>query len=339
MYNWLKKTIKKNHLLSTIYRKIIKADVFEEKIMELEEKVIYKYIFQLEKRVEELEKKLEVKNEGPKIHNTSTKSIPSLSNPISQVATENQVRSSIFKNWCQELNLPIYPNRKTWEFVYILQILKNEGMLKEGKSGVGFGVGKDPIVAYFAKNKVKILATDLHFESAQKKGWVSTNQYSKNILDLNARGIVSDRKLKEYTKFREVDMNQIPCDIKNYDFTWSACAFEHLGSINQGLNFVRNSLKCLKPGGIAIHTTEFNVSSNDSTVDHEGTVLFRKKDFQALERELKEEGHKIEFNFNTGDSSFDKFYDIPPYSDYTHLKLRLGEYITTSIGLKITKAL
>jgi len=60
---------------------------------------------------------------------------------------------------------------------------------------------------------------------------------------------------KKNVEYRSVDMNDIPSDLKNYDFTWSACAFEHLGSIDSGLEFVCNQMKTLKNGGWAIHTS------------------------------------------------------------------------------------
>ena len=91
--------------------------------------------------------------------------------------------------------------------------------------------------------------------------------------------------LRNHVKLRSVDMNSIPDDIEGYDFTWSACAFEHLGSIDKGLEFVKNSLKCLKPGGIAVHTTEFNASSDQNTLTSGPTVLFRKKDLELLGEE------------------------------------------------------
>ena len=34
----------------------------------------------------------------------------------------------------------------------------------------------------------------------------------------------------------------------------------------------------------------------------------------------------------------DKYVDIPPYTQDKHLKLKLGEYTTTSIGLIIKKS-
>jgi hypothetical protein len=338
MYTQLKAIVKKNRAISNIYRKLIKSDVVEQKFMDLEEKIIYKYIFDLEKRVQHLEAKLNIEPKSPKVL-TSGEQEPSLDNPISQVATSSQLKSTIYRNWCEKLRLPIYPNRKTWEFVYICQILQKHDLINPGKSGVGFGVGKDPMVAYFAKNNVKILATDLDIQNAKDSGWVHTNQYSKNILDLNEKGLVSDSHLKSLVNFKYVNMNKIPSDINNFDFTWSACAFEHLGSIEKGLIFLRNSLKCIKPGGIAVHTTEYNVTSNDNTVDNQGTVLFRKKDFEKIAKELRAEGHSIELNFSTGNSSFDQYYDIPPYSDYTHLKLLIGQHVSPSIGITIQKSL
>lgn len=336
MYDKIKRIARKNKNITSLYRKIIKADLVEQKFMDLEEKLIYKYIFNLEKRVQELENKLGFPSSSLSIMNNSDPA-PTLEAPISQLATNSQMQSPIYKDWCQRLGLYWYPHRKTWEFVYICQVLEKYNCISKGKRGVGFGVGKDPIVAYFAKNGCKILATDLHTDEAKKSGWVSTDQHSKNIMDLNEKGIATNQELGNHVSFRFANMNEIPDDINHYDFTWSACAFEHLGSIEKGLEFVKNSLKCIKPGGIAVHTTEFNVSSNDDTLDNKGTVLFRRKDIEKLAEEVRKDGHEITLNFNTGNSSFDQYYDIPPYSDYTHIKLLIDKFVSTSFGITIKK--
>lgn len=337
MYQQIKRLARKNPSIKNLYRKLVRADITERKFMELEEKVIYKYIYDLEQRVAALEEKSGVESTTPKLLESIDDPLPTLENPISQVATANQLQSPIFKDWCQRLGLPNYPNRKTWEFVYICRVLELNGMIKPGKKGVGFGVGKDPMVAYFAKNGVDVLATDLDINVAKQKGWVHTNQFSKSLDDLNENGITSDKNLRNHVTLQSVDMNSIPENIEGYDFIWSACAFEHLGSIENGLEFVKNSIKCLKPGGIAVHTTEFNVSSNRETVDNSDTVLFRKKDIDRLINDLGVKGHKVEAIFNSGSSPLDKFFDVPPYSDYTHLKLMIDKYVTTSIGLIITR--
>lgn len=137
--------------------------------------------------------------------------------------------------------------------------------------------------------------------------------------------------------YRVADMNKIDPDLVGFDFVYSSCAFEHVGSIELGLQFVKNSLKCLRPDSIAVHTTEFNVFSNEATIDHQQTVLFRRQDIDRLAADLTSQGHEIVLNYNTGSGPFDRHIDVPPWSGI-HLKLQLEQYVTTSLGLLIQKA-
>jgi hypothetical protein len=134
-------------------------------------------------------------------------------------------------------------------------------------------------------------------------------------------------------------MNNIPPELTGFDFCWSSCAFEHLGSIEKGLTFVEKSIDCLKPGGWAIHTTEYNLFSNDATVDNSGTVLFRRCDFEALAARLTEKGHRIApLSFEPGDGLIDNHIDIAPYCDEPSLKIALLGFATTSFGIVVQRA-
>ncbi len=132
-------------------------------------------------------------------------------------------------------------------------------------------------------------------------------------------------------------MNNIDKNINGFDFCWSACAFEHLGSIARGLDFVANSIDCLRPGGIAIHTTEFNLSSNDRTLESTNLSFFRKQDIELLIQRLNRAGHAVApVNFYPGETEVDTHVDLPPYS-LPHLKLATLNYVITSIGIIIQK--
>jgi SAM-dependent methyltransferase len=180
------------------------------------------------------------------------------------------------------------------------------------------------------------LATDLDFNKAKELGWVSTDQHSDDLSALNERGLCDLNKFNDLARFLNVNMNHIPKDIGNFDFCWSSCAFEHLGSIRKGLDFVINSARLLKPGGIAVHTTEYNLSSNSKTLDNNpGFVIFRRCDIELLVRELKSEGFDVEpIDFSSGEDKLERYVDLPPYVDEPHLRLYLaGEYISTSLGI------
>ena len=73
-------------------------------------------------------------------------------------------------------------------------------------------------------------------------------------------------------------------------------------------------LKVLRPGGVAVHTTEFNASSNMLTITQGDSVIYRKRDILEIARWMLHEGHKIaELDFSLGNQEGDRFIDTPPY--------------------------
>jgi len=109
-----------------------------------------------------------------------------------------------------------------------------------------------------------------------------------------------------------------------------------LGSLQAGADFVVAQLDCLRPGGVAVHTTEFTVSSNDATVETGATVLFRRRDIDALVERLRGAGHVIDIDYTEGTTPEDLHVDTPPFTD-VHLRTTLGDYVTTSLALIIEK--
>jgi glycosyltransferase involved in cell wall biosynthesis/SAM-dependent methyltransferase len=256
----------------------------------------------------------------------------------SMLCREQHFHLPLYTYWCRALGETPRFHRKQWEFVYICQTLFERGYLREGLSAIGFGVGKEPLVSYFASHGVKVLATDLDLNKAQELGWVSSDQHSDNLSGLNERALCDSDQFNALASFRTVDMNHIPKDIGAFDFCWSSCAFEHLGSIRKGLDFVMNSARLLKPGGIAVHTTEYNVTSNSKTLDNNPSfVIFRRCDIELLVAELKTEGYEVDpIDFSSGEDELERYVDHPPYLDEPHLRLLLAnEYVSTSLGIII----
>jgi hypothetical protein len=135
-------------------------------------------------------------------------------------------------------------------------------------------------------------------------------------------------------------MNNIDPSLHGFDFCWSSCCFEHLGSLEAGMRFVINSVeKTLKPGGIACHTTELNLSSNEETLEAGETVLYRRRDIQELIERLSDRGHTVSpLKISPARHPLDFHVDSPPYTHNPHIKLTVGGHTTTSVGMVVKRA-
>ena len=268
---------------------------------------------------------------------------PTLENIRSQLVTENQFHSPPYAMWCNEMKEDVRYHRKQWEFVYTLQALECHNMLREGARGLGLGVGKEPLPAVMAKRGCSVLATEINIEKPHEGGWVKGSSVEDEMHDLNDRGICEPSVFRSRVSYRDVDMNQVPDDLRDFDFVWSCCSLEHLGSMRLAVEFIINSLRCLKPGGVAVHTTEYNASSNIFTIKNASTVFFRKRDIVDLARTIRLAGHDIRLNLHKGRGKLDRHIDFPPHSQDKHLKLFVTKsgmmLVATSIGLMIKKKL
>lgn len=262
---------------------------------------------------------------------------PSFAQPVSQACTYAQIADVAYARWCETLAVPRLCHRKQWEWCYILQALACAGMNRPGRRGLGFGVGAEPIVAYLASTGSAIVATDLAATASAAQRWSESGQHATAVNELNRDGLCPDEQFRELVTFRPVDMNQVPDDLRDFDFTWSSCALEHLGDLGAGVDFLLRQIDCLRPGGVGVHTTEYNVSSNSATVSKGDTVLYRRRDIEELAAEVARRGHTMEVTFGLGDAPEDRHIDRDPWSN-THLKIATGGYAVTSFGLLVTKA-
>jgi len=265
----------------------------------------------------------------------------------SQLCSAESLRSPELRAWADRLR-PMWASgdedgrdvmlhRKMWEWLFIAEALRERGLLAPGRAGLGFGVGHEPLVALFADAGCDVVATDQPHGAAVASGWTDSEaEWAGGLEHLNTHGLCPDELFVRRVRFRPVDMNAIPHDLRGFDFTWSSCALEHLGTLGAGADFVVTSLECLKPGGVAVHTTEYLVGSNDETVEAGGTVFYRRRDIEALVDRLRRAGHAIDVDFTLGSTPEDLHVDVAPYTD-VHLRTRLGDFETTSLALVVTK--
>lgn len=143
-------------------------------------------------------------------------------------------------------------------------------------------------------------------------------------------------------------MTSIPSKFdEQFDFCWSVCAFEHLGTLQNGLEFVRQATRTLKPGGVAVHTTEYSVEDGE-TIDNWATVLYQKRHFATLATMVEEAGCSlVDIDFDAGREFFDAYVDVPPFPHEStwnaamqppHIKLSIDGFPATSIAIIVEKS-
>jgi hypothetical protein len=254
----------------------------------------------------------------------------------SRLCTQAQLREPWFHTWCDALAEPPHAHRKTWEFTYIAEVLDALGLLEPGRRGLGFGVGREPLVAGFAGRGVTVKATDIDPDAREALGWLRSDQHAEGTSGLLRPEVCDPERFRELVSWRAVDMRAIPSDLTGYDFCWSTCALEHLGTLQDGLDFIEHSLETLAPGGIAVHTTEFNMYSDDDTVESGPTVIYREQDLRGLAQRLEARGHQVAaFDFTRGEELLDRYVDVPPYADEPCLRFLYASYTLTSVAVVV----
>lgn len=280
----------------------------------------------------------------------------------SKASIQSDMESEWVSYWSSKLHIhPIY-HRKIWELCYVPQVLYENDALKENSKGIVFGCGQEPLPSLFANMEADITVTDLHPDHVVTKGWAESDQHAGTLEKVFYPNIIEKAKFEENVEHKFVDMNDIPKELNNkYNFCWSVCALEHLGSIEKGLQFVENSCDVLIDGGVAVHTTEYNYTNENDTLDDCYAVAFQDKHFHDLKERLKKKGCELlTLNFDAGDGVLDRFVDVPPYlwsekstssgfksgmkegqwwniNQHGHMKLTLDGFPCTCFGLIIRK--
>ncbi len=267
----------------------------------------------------------------------------------SRVCRQADIEHAWLRHWCGRLRMaPIY-HRKVWEDCFVLQALWEAGMLRPGRRALGFAVGQEWLPAFLAGQGVAVVATDLDPGDRRARAWIETGQHAPASDPLFQPHLVAEAAFARLVSHRAVDMARIPPDLQDggFDLLWSVCALEHLGSLEAGEDFVLAAMRCLKPGGIAVHTTELNLDPDGATLARGPTVLFQRHHLDRLAARLAAAGHRmlpLAGDAATGEV-LDRYVDLPPFPhdgqpfgtapEAPHLRMALDGFAVTSVGLII----
>jgi SAM-dependent methyltransferase len=140
-------------------------------------------------------------------------------------------------------------SRKTWEWIHGMAGLARLGCLAPDARALGIAVGHEPPAYWLASRVASVYATDLY------RGWFVGHEANPDVLDDPAKYAPYPYP-RERVAFFPMSGTAIAFGDATIDFIFSFCSIEHFGGLAQSRRSLREMARVLRPGGIAVVSTE-----------------------------------------------------------------------------------
>jgi hypothetical protein len=220
---------------------------------------------------------------------------PSLADPVTQVATNDQLREPAAAGWMARLRPQGRSGVEHWRKVYTLQALRRYGMLEAGAIGLGFEPSPSGVPAALATLGTRVVAA-----FPTRTGHPLNPELLKR--DLYGRAPCDQAVFDQNVEARVLSWRRLPEDLVNFDFIWSAHANERLYSVAAATQFVEEVMQCLRPGGLAVHTFSYDLRPGGGSVESTERVLLNQGDVERIALLLVSRGHEVaQFKISAAD--------------------------------------
>ncbi|MBW8745439.1 MAG: hypothetical protein JF628_14075 [Sphingomonas sp.] len=220
---------------------------------------------------------------------------PTLADPVTQVATAEQLREPVAGGWMARLRPKGTSGTEHWRKAYTLQALRRYGMLEQGALGLGFERSASGMPAALAAMGTRVVAAFPTRAGSQPK----TAPLKRDLAD---RAPCSKAVFDENVSARVCSWRRIPEDLVNFDFLWSARANEALYSVAAAAQFVEDAMACLRPGGLAVHTFSYDLTPSGRSIPSTERVLIQQGDIERIALLLVSRGHEVaQFKIDASD--------------------------------------
>lgn len=206
-----------------------------------------------------------------------------------------------FAYWCEALRCSVRPQRKLWEFAAVLQAFYEGGVLTKDARVLGFGVGDEPIPSYLASLGLGVVATDL------------AGVTDRSIV--MRANMIDEAAFDAQVEVSDVDIRRLDDPtLRDFDGLWSCSVLNALTTPEAAAEAAINAMDTLKPGGVAVHTTEF-AFADDAPRQAPGGLFFPRRFFETLADGLNGRGHSVApLSFDLGRGALDGYVDLEPYA-------------------------
>jgi hypothetical protein len=257
---------------------------------------------------------------------------PTIGDPVSQLCTAAQFSEAAFVEIAGAMALSTKLHRGIWESVWVASVLASHGCIAPGKRALGLGPQRERIAALLASRAMAVHVVRIT-ETAEP-----SLSLQHALLQLFYPEIIRIDDFDVLVGMQDGDsLDPVRGIAAEHDCVWSVGISRRLGSVAAVGNFIRRSLDALRPGGIAAHTLDINLSSEAKGGVVEGHLAFHRADLDALVLRLVRDGYEmLPINLYPGHDAADAVIDAPPFG-LPHLKVLAGLETVGSFGLAIRR--
>jgi SAM-dependent methyltransferase len=140
-------------------------------------------------------------------------------------------------------------HRKIWEFNQTLYGLRTLRRLAPDAVALGIGCGHEELMYFLANRVARVVATDLY------QGEYIGGESDADVLEHPAKYAPFNYR-QDHLEVRRMNGLSLDAAESTFDFAFCLSSIEHFGSINDKHKALCEMFRVLKPGGVAVVTTE-----------------------------------------------------------------------------------
>jgi SAM-dependent methyltransferase len=242
----------------------------------------------------------------------------------------------------QKLSLEGFIHRKDWDWALGIIAMRRFGKLNEKSTAIGVGAGTEPVPFYLANMVKHVYATDLY---GQNDGW---KRAAPSDFPENPKKYAPFPYKADALTVMRMDGTNLEFPSESFDIAFSFSSIEHFdggGKNHSGaLRSLREIERVLKPGGLAVITTEYIINDKKHPEFFNKRTIYsdlidkleRLKLVEPLDLRITSKTLDTVIDFFTIDSNWDKL-DNDYKKTHPVILIRARNILFTSIMLVFRK--
>lgn len=241
----------------------------------------------------------------------------------------------------QKLSSEGFIHRKDWEWALGIIAMRRFGKLNEKSTALGVGAGTEPVPFYLANMVKHVYATDLY---GQNDGW---KRAAPSDFPENPKKYAPFAYKEDALTVMRMDGTNLEFPSESFDIAFSFSSIEHFGggrNHSGALRSLREIERVLKPGGLAVITTEYIINDKEHPEFFNKRTIYsdlidkleRLKLVEPLDLRITTKTLDTVIDFFTIDSNWDKL-DNDYKKTHPVILIRARNILFTSIMLVFRK--